>query len=507
MTSKIIRACFVSSWAVMGMAAAAAQDSAPEAIEVEIRAAPADEWPTSPAIPPGDDTVDAAIAGAELRGHVKALSDDSLQGRPMGSDESLVAARYVAQKLEAMGFQPGASDGTFFQRIDLFKLNYTAPSELQVVAKNGDRAILYYGGEFTFDSFSAAMGTEDLRCVYVEDEEDLPAAADPGVALIFQTSSGKARRWLRDAGFANGAGFGMVLYPREDGKVGEKSVKAPGRLSPVASAKGGIAGRIDGPWGNRAYAGELETVRFVPNAEIERRFDVNVVGFLPGAGTEENPDLKNEVVMLTAHRDHIGLARVRPGQEVPDDIIMNGADDDASGCSVVLEVAEALASGERPARTVMVVIVTGEEVGMVGSGYWADSPTVDPASVICALNFEMLGRPDPMTEGSGNIWLTGDERSSLGPVLREHGVQVTPDVRPEQNFFKRSDNVSFARIGIVSQTLSSFGGHRDYHQASDEWDTLDYEHMEKAAAIALAAVRDLVSGAWTPSWNEGEPKL
>lgn len=503
MTSKIIRACCVSGLAVLAgtQVVAALSDSEDQQVVLF------EGWPTAPAVPAGDDLVDSGISGDELRGHVKAFSDDTLKGRPMGSDESLVAARYAAERLQAMGLKPGAADGTYFQRIDLYRTNFTAPSELHVVTKSGEKATLRYGAEFTFDTASASLETEELRCVFVASAEDLPESPDPGVALVFQTSSGQARRWLKDAGMANGAGFGMVLNPRGKSKVKEPSTKSGTGWRAANSANGTAVARLNGDWGDRAYAGELQSVTFVPKGTVERCYDVNVIGVLPGVGTEESPALKDEIVMLAAHRDHIGLLKLRAGEEAPEDMIRNGADDDASGCSVVLEVAEALASGEAPARTVVVVLVTGEEVGMVGSGFWASNPTVDPSSVVCALNFEMLGRPDPLTDGPGNIWLTGYERSNLGPLLREHGIEVTPDVRPTQNFFKRSDNVSFAKVGIVSQTLSSFGGHGDYHRVSDEWDTLDYAHMEAAAALSAAAVRDLVSGSWKPEWNEGEPKF
>lgn len=470
--------------------------------------APEIAWPAEPATPEGDRELDAGISGAELRGHVQAFSSDALKGRPMGSPESLVAARYAADTLAAMGLEPAAADGTYFQRIDLFRQVYEAPSEIHAVTRDGKPLTLLYGRDFTFESFTAALDTDVLQCLLIEEEEDIPEAADASVALVFATSAGKATRWLRNRGFNRGAGFGLVLIPRKSSDAGEVSTKSSGRMAPASSDRGGVVARLRGESAKLAYAGEFQSVRFLSKARTETQVDVNVLGLLPGRGTEENPELKNEYVMLSAHRDHVGLVRLRPGQPEPEDMIKNGADDDASGCAVVLEVAEALArSEEAPARSLLVALVTGEEVGMVGSGFWAKSPTVAPESVVCALNFEMLGRPDPLTAGPGNIWLTGYERSDLGPGLRERGVEVTPDVRPKQNFFARSDNVSFARIGIVSQTLSSYGGHSDYHQASDEWDTLDYEHMEAAAALGLGAVQVLCRGDWKPAWKEGEPKL
>ncbi len=501
MTSKIIRACCISAVPVLACAFAL------QPISAQGDQGYGDDWPTAPAVPAGDDTVDAGISAAELRGHVQALSHDSLAGRPMGSDESLVAAKYVAERLMAMGVQPGAADGSYFQRIEFFQETYEAPSELRVVAKNGEETTLYYGEGFTFKAASAAQETQVLRCVTVAEAEDLPARADASVALVFKTSAGKARKWLEAAGTPGGAGYGLVVYSRKNSKVGERETKRSrgARQKPAVATP--VTANIRGDWSKLAYEGEWASVQFVPNGVSESSFDVNVLGKIPGVGTAEAPGLKDEVVLLCAHRDHVGLKRLRPGQEPLEDMIQNGADDDASGCSVVLEVLETLAKGPAPVRSVVGTFVTGEEKGMVGSKYWAASPTEAPENVVCALNFEMLGRPDPLAGGAGHIWLTGDERSNLGPMLRERGLQVTADVRPTQNFFVRSDNVSFARIGIVSQTLSSYGMHGDYHQPTDEWDTLDYDHMEAAAAISLAAVQDLLSGAWTPAWNEGEPKF
>ncbi len=463
--------------------------------------------PTNPPVPSGDEDVTASITADELSGHVKALSGDSLAGRPMGSDESLVAAQYCAQRLAAAGVKPGAADGTYFQPIELASVTFTAPPELKLTSSGGETATLQYGAGFSFQSAAAPVATGALRCVLVDAEDAIPEP-DRSVALVFATSAGRAKRWLRDAGAPNGSGFGLVIVPRANGEVGEPSKPRSTPPRPVESERGTLLATVVGDWGQRAYDGELATVELVPNADIEARVDVNVVGVIAGAGAQDRPELAQEVVVLSAHRDHIGRLVPREGQPTPEDDIRNGADDDASGCAAVLEIAEALASGEAPARTVVVLLVTGEEVGFIGSTHWCKHPTTPIESVICALNFEMLGRPDELAGGAGRIWLTGDERSDLGPGLRSRGQSITADVRPEQNFFARSDNVPFAKVGIVAQTLSSYGGHRDYHQVTDEWSTLDFEHMEAAVRACAEAVLTLASDVdWKPAWKEGEPKF
>ena len=458
----------------------------------------------APPVPKGDQTVSAEITAAELQEHVKALSSDEMRGRLMGSVESFVAAQYCANRLKAMGFRPGAEDGTFLQRIGMGKASYTDIPELHVTTQDGEEFTLYYGESFTFQAANLPQAMEPIPCVMVNEADELPEGGDVTKAIVV-TAAGRARRWIRGADLSS-TDFGMVIVPRDD-DGGERSMpRTRGGMRPVTSGIGGLEISIVGEWGKRMKAGEIASVGFEPHANHEFRDDANVVAILEGADDAK----KDEYVFLTAHRDHIGTRTPRPNEDADSDsldLISNGADDDASGCAMVMEIAEALAQGERPARSVGIVLVTGEERGMIGSRYWVEHPTVPLEKIVCALNFEMLGRPDKLIGGAGEIWLTGDDRSTLGPELRKAKIAVTADPRLEENFFSRSDNVSFARKGIVSQTLSSFGGHSDYHKVTDEWDTLDYEHMEAAAKICLAATRALVSGELTPTWNEGEPKL
>lgn len=460
----------------------------------------------SPESFPGDAKIDAPIAVAELRAHVQALSSDALRGRPLGSDESLAAAEYVAGRLEAAGIAGGAADGSYFQDVPLVRLIYTEVPEIRVELASGDTEILYLGEHFSYQTGLVAPDGRTLRCVMVRRPEDIPAEADPGVALVLATSALRAKRWLADAGFPDGRGFGLRLVPKK-AKSRERIVPKPGRLDVRRDPAEPIQVSLRGGWSEIVSNGEVKSVTFASHAVVEERRDVNVVGVLRGAGLPDRPEVADEIVLLSAHRDHIGIDRRIEASDPDADAIANGADDDASGCAAVLEIAENLAQADPPARTTMFVFVTGEEKGLIGSKYWVAHPTQPLKSVVAALNFEMLGRPDDVVGGAGNVWLTGDERSSLGPGLRERDIGVHPDPRLSQGFFSRSDNVSFASVGIVAQTFSTFGGHSDYHRVTDEWDTLDYDHMQTAVALCLRAVRSVAAGDWTPEWNEGEPRL
>ena len=229
--------------------------------------------------------------------------------------------------------------------------------------------------------------------------------------------------------------------------------------------------------------------------DAEQRLEAaNVVGVLEGS----DPARRDEVVLVTAHYDHIGIGRAVDG-----DSINNGADDDASGTIGVLELARALAKGARPARTVVFAAVTGEEVGLIGTRWYIAHPVRPLERTVANLNLEMIGRPDTLTGGVGTAWLTGYERSTFGDLLADAGVPIVPDPRPAQRFFERSDNIDFARRGIPAHTLSTFNLHRDYHTPRDEAETLDPEHMARVIEAAIVALRALADAPAVPAWHPG----
>ena len=122
--------------------------------------------------------------------------------------------------------------------------------------------------------------------------------------------------------------------------------------------------------------------------------------------------------------------------------------------------------------------------------------------IVANLEFEMIGRPDPAAPHN-DLWLTGFDRSDLGPELVKHGAHLVADPHPEQRFFQRSDNYNLARRGIVAQTLSSFGLHPDYHQPSDEIRGIDFGHLNSAIASMAEPLAWLANTEWKPHWRPG----
>ncbi|MEP6618348.1 MAG: M20/M25/M40 family metallo-hydrolase [bacterium] len=225
----------------------------------------------------------------------------------------------------------------------------------------------------------------------------------------------------------------------------------------------------------------------------QRRNAVNVIGILRGS----DPGLRDSVILVDAHYDHLGISSGAKG-----DSIFNGADDDASGTVAVIEIARAMAQGQRPRRTVIFAATTGEEVGLIGTRWYLAHPVAPIASMTANLEIEMIGRPDSLAGGPGRGWLTGFDRSTMGTMFAAAGLPIVPDRRLDQSFFTRSDNIAFAQAGVPAHTLSSYNMHDDYHTVADDASRVDFPHMTGVIRAGAAAVRLLADGP-APTWYPG----
>ena len=222
--------------------------------------------------------------------------------------------------------------------------------------------------------------------------------------------------------------------------------------------------------------------------DVPRTETWNAIGILRGG------DEAGEVILLTAHLDHLGI-----GPAVNGDSIYNGADDDASGSAAVLALARIFATGPRPRRTIVFALFGSEEIGGYGNLAFLARPPVPIFSIVANLEFEMIGRPDPLVP-AGTLWLTGYDRTNLGPELAKHGVHLVGDPHHGENFFQRSDNYALARRGVVAQTISTFGLHKDYHQPSDELRFIDFNHLDGVIESMTGPIRWLANTNWKPKW-------
>ena len=300
-------------------------------------------------------------------------------------------------------------------------------------------------------------------------------------ALAADSMAGRAAGTL-------GSSMAARLIATEFDAAGVAPAGASGYIQEIAAA------RVRLPGGGSPRVVTAEAGESFPDSAKELFSDRNVVGIVRGS----DPSVADEVIVVGAHFDHVGV-----GRPVDGDSIYNGADDDASGVVAVLEAARDLASGTPPRRTVVFVLFTGEEVGGLGSRWYLEHPAVPLDETVAQLQIEMIGRPDSLAGGPGMLWATGYDRSTVGTILSARGVPVVADPYPGENFFFRSDNVRFAYLGIPAHTLSSYNLHRDYHSPSDDVESVDFDHLVAAVETVIMAVRALADAPDVPAWNEG----
>jgi Zn-dependent M28 family amino/carboxypeptidase len=220
---------------------------------------------------------------------------------------------------------------------------------------------------------------------------------------------------------------------------------------------------------------------------------VNGIGRLAGS----DPALRDEFVVIAAHFDHLGV-----GEPVAEDSVYNGADDNGSGTAAVLELAEAFASlATPPRRSVLFVLFSGEERGLLGSSYYSEHPAAPMASTTAMINLDMLGRnwPDRVAavyQPESDIFERAERVAGAHPGL---GMDLVTDPWPEENLLFRSDQVHFVLHGVPVLFLTS-GLHSDYHQPSDEPDTLDFEKMSRLVRLVLWIGWDLADATSPPGF-------
>ena len=216
----------------------------------------------------------------------------------------------------------------------------------------------------------------------------------------------------------------------------------------------------------------------------------NLIGFLEGKSK------KDELIIISAHYDHLGIKTNGVG-----DLIYNGANDNASGVTAVLALAEYFANNPYNERSIIFVTFTAEEIGLVGSNYFGEN--INPEKIIAGVNIEMIGKESPF--GPNTSWLTGFERSDFGKIIQKNlegtNYKVLPDPYVDFELFFRSDNASLARLGVPAHTFSTSPMDKDldYHKVTDEAVTLDPFIISKSIRAIAIGIKSIVSGIDTPS--------
>ncbi len=216
----------------------------------------------------------------------------------------------------------------------------------------------------------------------------------------------------------------------------------------------------------------------------------NIIGILPGKSK------KDEYVIFSAHYDHIGIIPT-----LGKDSIANGADDDASGVTAVIELAKYFSKKNDNERTLIFIAFTAEELGGIGSKHFTSE--IDPEKVVAMFNIEMIGKHSKF--GKNNAFITGYQYSDFGKILKKNlkgsDFKFYPDPYPDQNLFYRSDNASLAEVGVPAHTISSAQIDKDklYHTVEDEIETLDVENIASIIKAIAISSQSIINGKDTPS--------
>jgi Peptidase family M28 len=446
-----------------------------------------------------DAGADPTLCASCVRSNLTYLAGPALHGRGSGTEDEHHAAEFVAGKLKDYGLEPAASDGQFIQTGTLRSREVVGDPTLSVESRvsSGLRVLIFtHGKQVVLTGLSQPEITAPLQKLDLNDEK-VSAGDVSGAAVLIKlkpgTSLEDARAILAPYRSAKAA-IVIIASPSSSQKTFESLAKQPPQMpqqigdaslpsrAPLVLAK---QETFDQLWAEPARATVTLQAEITPWKDTHTW---NVLGKIEGSSE------KDQIILLSAHLDHLGI---QDGKTYP------GADDDASGTAAVMELARVLAKEPKPKRTIMVALWGSEEKGLVGATYFLQNPTFPVKNIVANLEFEVIGRPDPKVK-SDELWLTGWERTNLGPELAQHGAKLVGDPHPSERFFTRSDNYALAKQGIVAQTVSSYGLHSDLHQPTDTVDKISFQHMDRAISSMIGPVTWLANTDFKPEWVEGK---
>ena len=401
------------------------------------------------------------------------LASDDLKGRGNFSTEIKQAASYIAKRFEESGLT-GAEDIATHGFLQKYKISKMSSTKLDLVL-NGQAQIT--------DSLTIASTATDVSWLMTNGVK----SNEFTIHTISEDDS------LRDAlsNINSQGGDHLVLLNPAHEKTFQRYQQRFARGVTKLVEKNNqqdIGGTIVIAL-SKVTSEEVKNVALVAKNKKSISELANVIAVLPG---KTKP---NEVVLYSAHYDHLGMTN-KEGDD-----IFNGADDNASGTTAIINIAQYYAKQGNNARTLMFAAFSAEELGGFGSQYF--SKQLDPNSITAMINIEMIGKPSKF--GAGTMWMTGMERSSLGEqlnqVLAKSGNEIHQDPYPDQGLFYRSDNATLARLGVPAHSFSSTQLDKDkhYHNVTDDLSSLNLPSLHKVIEALTVATQPLVDGSVTPS--------
>ncbi|MEH0164968.1 M28 family metallopeptidase [Roseateles microcysteis] len=412
--------------------------------------------------------------------HESFLASDALQGRKSATRDETIAAVYVASQFESFGIKPAPGmNNSYLQTAVLPKPRLQGPARLTAAGKTQSEGLLLFTSSGQPVSGKLSIAASDDPKALGNDEIVLVkgtapmmdwygAASRQGVQLLIVRDSEDGRKTFAQMGSQTR----LMRAPGPQGRPRTTLLAVPSALFDQLAATPGQALTLE------------------PGSIVEDKLvTTNVIGHLQGT------DPKAGTILFSAHLDHLGM-------QADGVTIMHGANDNASGVTAVLEVARALAAGEKPRRSILFVCFGAEEIGLLGAGYFAKNPPIPLTDIIANLEFEMIGMQDPKLPAK-TLMMTGFERSDFGETMKARGFSITADPYPEHKFFQRSDNYQLALAGIVAHTVSGWATTPTYHKADDDIAHLDLPFMTAVIQSLIEPARWLANADYVPAWKPG----
>ena len=519
--------------------------------------------------PPAAPKSNSGITAEKLKGHIRFLSDDMLEGRGTGAHGGELAAKYIAAQLEATGVKGAGENGSFFQPVSLVGVKADPNTTLTISGGSGSETFKFADDFVAFTGAQTESVNVDADLIFVGYGIDAPTQKwndykgdidykgkilvmlvndPPATSAESDLFGGKALtyfgRWTYkfEEAARRGAAGAILLHTDESAGYGWNVVRTSngswrfdierkaGDNTPFlqfrswmtdASAQRlmKLAGQDLAALRAKAATRDFQPVNLGVKGKLDLKSEVkrvaapNVVGVLEGS----DPTLKNEYVVYSAHWDHLGIGA--PNKD--GDTIYNGALDNASGVACVLAIADVLAK-QRPKRSSLFLFPTAEEQGLLGAEWYSKHPVVPLEKTAANVNLDSMNVLGPTSD----FIPLGAERSTLKAIVdhvaKDMSLTVSPDARPEQGSFFRSDHFPFAKVGVPSISLkegNQYVGHpkewgeeqfkayntAHYHQPSDEMrDSWNFEGMIQSAEIALAIGRHISDEPEKPRFNPGD---
>jgi Zn-dependent M28 family amino/carboxypeptidase len=517
---------------------------------------------------------DSPLNEQAMRAHIKFLSSDLLEGRGTGARGGELAANYIAAQMEALGLKGAGANGSFFQPVSLVGVKADPNTKLVISGRSGKESFKFADDYVAFTGAQTDEVDLDADLVFVgyginapeqrwNDYKGQPSDCRGKILVMFVNDppataeepnlfGGKALtyygRWTYKYEEAARRGAAGVILLHTDQSAGYPwsvvrtsngawrfdIARNPGDNAPFLNVRSWVtdatarkimklAGRDLDDLRAKAASRDFQPIALNLTGKVNLKSEVkrvqapNVAGILPG----RDPKLRDEYVVYSAHWDHLGVG----APDKTGDTIYNGAVDNASGVASVLAIAEALRKlppAQRPRRSSLFLFPTAEEQGLLGADWYSKHPLVPLEKTAANVNLDSMN----VLGITHDFIPLGAERSTLRTVVeavaRERGMRVSPDARPEQGSFYRSDHFPFAKVGVPSISLKEGNDYvgrskewgeeqfkayntAHYHQPSDEYsDSWDFRGMLQEAEIAMSIGRHIADMEQMPRFNPGD---